>query len=258
MTAVATIRSSLLDQSGAAHAFFTRQDGVSQGVYATLNGGVGSRDLPESVAENRRRMAQALGVPPERLLIPYQIHSIDAVGVEAPWGADERPRCDALVTAARGLAIGVTGADCGMILFHDAANGVIGAAHAGWTGALGGVLEATVARMEEAGARRATIVAALGPTIARKSYEVGPEFVERFTTADAKNSRFFEKSARGEHAWFDLPAYIGERLVRAGVGRFEDLALDTYSDEERFFSYRRSVHRGEPDYGRLVGAIVLR
>lgn len=258
MTNAAAIHSPLLKDTRASHAFFTRQGGVSAGVYATLNGGVGSRDTPASIAENRRRMAQALGVAPERLLIPYQVHSADARVVEAPWANEERPRCDAIVTAARGLAIGVTGADCGMILFHDSTNGVIGAAHAGWKGALTGVLEGAVARMETIGASRERIAAVLGPMIAQRSYEVGPEFVARFTSEDPENRRFFEPSPDSDRAFFDLPSYIGERLARAGVGRFDDLALDTYGDEERFFSYRRSVHRGEPDYGRLVGAIVLR
>lgn len=258
MSAAHAIRSALLEGSGAAHAFFTRRGGVSQGVYATLNGGVGSRDLPELVAENRRRMAQALGVPPHCLLIPYQVHSTTAIAVDAPWAAQQRPHCDGLATATSGLALGVTGADCGMILFHDGSRGVIGAAHAGWKGALNGVLETTVERMEELGALRKNIVAALGPTIARQSYEVGPEFVERFEAADPQSAPFFDRSAAGARAHFDLPSYIGERLRRFGLGEFEDLSLDTYRDEERLFSYRRSIHRGEPDYGRLVAAITLR
>jgi polyphenol oxidase len=258
MNELVALRSPLLDGEGAAHAFFTRQGGVSTAVYATLNGGVGSRDAAAAVAENRRRMALALGAAPERLLAPFQIHSPDALTVEAPWPEGERPRCDALTTRTPGLALAVTGADCGMILFHDAAHGVIAAAHAGWKGALSGVLEATVDSMERLGARRADVAAALGPTIGRSSYEVEPEFVARFHAEDPASERFFSASARPGRAQFDLPAYIGERLARAGVNRFDDLALDTYADDSRFFSYRRSVHRGEPDYGRLVSAIMLR
>ena len=247
-----------LDHPGIGHAFFTRQGGVSEGVYASLNGGVGSRDAPDAVAENRARMAAALGVPAERLLVPYQIHSADALAVEAPWAADARPRCDALVTATPGLALGVTGADCGIALFHDPGARVIGAAHAGWKGALTGVLEATLAAMERLGASRRGIHVALGPTIAQKSYEVGPEFVTRFAEADRSSDRFFVPSTREGHSLFDLPGFIGARLAAAGVARFENLALDTYADPERFYSYRRSVHRQEPDYGRLVAAIALK
>jgi len=246
----------LLERNGISHAFFTRDGGVSQGVYASLNGGVGSSDAPAAVSENRRRMAQQLGVRADRLLIPYQTHSAEALVVTTAWEEAQRPRCDALVTNAPGLAIGVTGADCGMILLHDPGSGVIGAAHAGWKGALGGVLEAVVAQMESLGASRACILAALGPTIARASYEVGPEFVEKFLQKDAESGRFFAQAPSGRDC-FDLPAYIGERLRRAGVSRFEDLDLDTYGDEQRFFSYRRSVHRSEADYGRMVGAIAL-
>ena len=249
------LRSALLDAPGLRHAFFTRRGGVSAGIYASLNGGAGSSDAPEAVAENKRRMAAALAVAPDRLLIPYQIHSAQAVCVEAPWA--ERPRCDGVATRARGLALGVTGADCGIILFHDPAAGVIGAAHAGWKGALDGVLESTLARMEELGAARARIRAALGPTIAQPSYEVGPDFLDRFRAADPGSVRFFRQAEAGDRAFFDLPAYIGARLERAGVGDFEDLRLDTYADEARFYSYRRSTHRKEPDFGRLVAAIAL-
>ena len=234
------------------HAFFTREGGVSSGLYATLNGGVGSRDAAEAVAENRRRMAAHLDAA--TLLVPYQVHSPICLAVSAPW--DERPRVDALATATPGLAIGVTGADCGMILFADNEAGVVGAAHAGWQGAFGGVLEATLDTMERLGARRADMVAVLGPTIGPASYEVGPEFSARFLERDADYVAFFTPSAREGHAMFDLPGFIGHRLRAAGVGRFENLALDTYADERRFFSYRRTTHRAEPDYGRLISAIV--
>jgi len=254
--ALPVVQSDLLQADGIAHAFFTRQGGVSQGVYASLNGGRGSRDNPEHVAENLGLMADALGVTREKFLLPYLVHSPDCVIVDAPFGA-ERPRCDALVTRTRGLALGVTGADCGILLFSDAQAGVIGAAHAGWKGAFTGVLEETLQKMEEAGASRPSIHVVLGPTIAQASYEVGPEFRARFVEADPKNAWFFAPSARDAHYMFDLPAYIGARLKANGVGRFENLALDTYADETRFFSYRRSVHKAEEDYGRLVAAIAL-
>ena len=234
------------------HAFFTREGGVSTGVYASFNGGVGSRDVPEAVAENRRRMAAHLGAAV--LLVPYQIHSPTCLAVHEPWA--ERPRADALATATPGLALGVTGADCGMILYADATAGVVGAAHAGWQGAFGGVLEATLDTMEGLGARRADVVAVLGPTIGPASYEVGPEFSARFVARDPDYAAFFASSPREGHAMFDLPGFIGHRLHAAGVGRFENLALDTYTDERRFFSYRRTTHRAEPDYGRLISAIV--
>jgi YfiH family protein len=247
----------MLRLPGVRHGFFTRVGGVSEGVYASLNGGVGSRDAPEAVAENRSRAAVALGVEPERLAVPYQIHSPDAVEISEPWKPSGRPRCDALATATRGLALGVTGADCGMILFADQRARVIGAAHAGWKGALNGVVEATVAAMERLGAKRRDVAAALGPCIGRASYEVGPEFVAAFAAADEDVARYFSPSRRAGHSMFDLNAYIAERAGRAGIGRFDDLALDTYADEERFFSYRRTTHRKEPDYGRLMSVIVL-
>jgi YfiH family protein len=250
------IQSDILKADGVSHAFFTREGGVSGGVYASLNGGRGSRDNPDHVAENLGRMADTLGVQCENFLLPFLVHSPDCLLVDAPFGA-ERPRCDALVTKTRGLALGVTGADCGILLFSDAQAGVIGAAHAGWKGAFTGVLEAMLQKMEEAGASRPSIHVVLGPTIAQASYEVGPEFRARFIEADPKNAWFFAPSARDAHYMFDLPAYIGARLKANGVGRFDNLGLDTYADETRFYSYRRSVHRQEDDYGRLVAAIAL-
>jgi YfiH family protein len=250
------IRSPLLALPGVRHAFFTREGGVSTGVYASLNGGVGSRDDPAAVAENRRRMAESLGVGPDRLAIPFQVHSAEALLIEAPFGA-ERPRVDGLVTRTAGLAIGVTGADCGIVLLADPEARVVGAVHAGWKGALTGALEATLDRMVAAGARKSATVAVLGPTIGQASYEVGPEFVDRFVETDPNSARFFRASTREGHSLFDLPGFIGSRLMAAGVGRFESLGLDTYADEARFFSYRRATHRGEPDYGRLVAGIAL-
>ena len=239
------------------HGFFTRRGGVSTGVYATLNGGVGSSDEPAAVGENRRRMAETLGVAADALLVPYQVHSAEALAVTAPF-AGERPRCDALVTATPGLALGVTGADCGVLLFADGEARVIGAAHAGWKGALGGILEATLDAMGALGATRETISVVLGPTIAAASYEVGPEFAARFTEIDGAYAHCFAASPRrAGHAMFDLPGFVRLRLERAGVSRFTDLALDTYADETRFFSYRRCTHRREADYGRHIAAITL-
>jgi YfiH family protein len=246
-----------LQLPGLAHGFFTRLGGVSHGVYASLNVGVGSRDAPEAVTENRVRVAAALGVEPERLAVPFQIHSPEAVAISERWPPGARPRCDALVTATPGLALGVTGADCGMILFADRRARVIGAAHAGWKGALTGVVETTVMAMERLGARRSDIVAALGPCIGPRSYEVGPEFVAAFAAVGDDAAGCFTPSRRAGHSMFDLNAYIAERASRAGIGSFEDLRLDTYSDEQRFFSYRRATHRKEPDYGRLLSVIVM-
>ena len=257
MSAVEYLTLDALNLPGVRHAFFTRRGGSSIGVYESLNGGVGSRDAPEAVASNRARMATALGVTPERLAVPYQVHSPDVVAISEPWSPDARPRCDGIVTATPGLALGVTGADCGMILFADAEARVIGAAHAGWGGALAGVIEATVAAMVRLGALRAGIRAALGPCIAQASYEVGAEFVAAFAGTDDEHARFFVPSVNAGRSMFDLHGYIALRAARAGIGAFEDCGLDTYADEDRFFSYRRATHREEPDYGRLVSAITL-
>jgi hypothetical protein len=251
-----TLASPLLSAiPGLRHAFFTRDGGVSEGFYGSLNGGIGSNDDPGNVAENRRRMAEQMGVAPANFLSAWQIHSPDAVVATGPW-AGERPRADAIVTRTEGLALGVTAADCGPILFVDPNARVIGAAHAGWKGALTGVLESTVEAMEKLGAERGGIVAAIGPLIRQHSYEVGDEFVERFIEADADNAAFFLPATRAGHAMFDLAGFIRMRLENAGVLMIDDIGVDTYSDE-RFYSYRRSVHRQEPDYGRHVHAIAL-
>ncbi|PPD43388.1 MAG: polyphenol oxidase [Methylocystis sp.] len=257
MTVPPALTAQNLGLPGVRHAFFTREGGVSEGVYGSLNGGVGSKDAPERVAENRARMAARVGVPAERLLVPFQIHSADALTVDAPWAPDERPRCDGLVTREVSLALGVTGADCGMLLFADARAGVIGACHAGWKGAFTGMIEATVAAMEAQGARRGDIHIALGPAIGAQSYEVGPEFSERFLEEDKAYARFFAPSPRDGHAMFDLQGFIAHRAERLEVASFERLGIDTYADEARCYSYRRCTHRGEPDYGRLVSAIAL-
>jgi len=241
---------------GLRHAFFSREGGVSDGIYASLNGGLGSNDDPAAVAENRRRMAEQMGVPPSHFLGVHQSHSPDAAVATGPWQGASRPRADAIVTRTEGLAIGITAADCGPLLLVDPDTRVIGAAHAGWKGALTGIVESTIEAMEKLGAERAGIVAAIGPLIRQPSYEVGNEFVERFMEEDAENTLFFLPAAREGHAMFDLAGFIRARLENAGVLVIDDIGIDTYSDE-RFFSYRRSVHRKEPDYGRHVHAIVL-
>ena len=243
--------------TGIRHAFFTRAGGVSTGLYASLNGGVGSNDASANVAENRARMAAALGVPPDRLLTAHQVHSPDVVVADKPWALETRPRADAIVTRTPALAIGISTADCGPLLLADAEAGVIGAAHAGWRGALTGVIETTIAAMEALGAERSRIAAALGPTIRQPNYEVGPEFVARFLAASPDNERFFAPSERAGHAMFDLAGYIADRVQRAGIATFEDLALCNYAEPERFFSYRRTTKLGEPDYGRHINAIAL-
>lgn len=252
------IRSPLLsDLPGIAHGFFTREGGVSEGLYASLNVGLGSADARDRVLANRGRVATALGVAPDALALPYQIHSPDVAVVEEAWAPGEGPKADAVVTARTGVAVGVATADCGPILFADASARVVGAAHAGWQGAFKGVIEATVAAMEGLGAQRGGIVAVLGPTISAAAYEVGPEFVARFVEREPGWARFFAPSTKAGHAMFDLPAFVALRLAEAGVARSGDLGLCTYADEARFFSYRRTTHRREPDYGRLVSAIAL-
>jgi YfiH family protein len=241
---------------GLRHAFFTREGGVSEGVYAGLNGGLGSSDDPARVRENRRRMADKMGVAPAQFLSVHQIHSPDAIVATGPWEGPARPKADAIVTASPGLAVSITAADCGPVLLVDPNARVIGAAHAGWKGALTGIVESTILTMEKLGADRSHMVAAIGPLIRQESYEVGGEFVERFLDADADNAMYFIPSNRDGHAMFDLAGFIRNRLEKAGVLMIDDLGVDTYSDE-RCYSYRRSVHRKEADYGRHVHAIAL-
>ena len=246
----------LAGEAGIRHAFFTREGGVSTGIYASLNGGLGSSDDPAAIAENRARMARHLSVAPENLISLDPVHSADVEVVTGPWPGD-RPKADAMVTTASHVALGVTTADCGPILFADGEARVIGAAHAGWKGAFTGIVGATVTAMEKLGARRERITAVLGPMISARAYEVGPEFIERFKAENQTYSRFFTPSERAAHAMFDLPAFIGLKAQEAGIGRFVDMGLCTYGDEKRFFSYRRTTHRGERDYGRLIAAIAL-
>jgi YfiH family protein len=238
------------------HGFFTREGGVSNGLYASLNGGTGSKDKPEHVTENRTRMAAALGCSPRSFLTAHQVHSPDVVIAATPWSADDKPRADAIVTRMPSLAIGISTADCGPVLMADVEGGVIGAAHAGWRGALTGVLEATVDTMEGLGARRERIIAALGPMIRQQNYEVGQDVIAKFTNADAASKAFFAPATRKGHAMFDLAGYIVARLKRAGVD-CDDLGVCTYADEARCYSFRRSTHRNEPDYGRHINSIML-
>jgi polyphenol oxidase len=251
------IQAPTLALSAIRHAFFTREGGVSGGLYSSLNGGVGSRDDAGHVAENRARMAATLGVAPNCLLTAYQIHSPHVVVAEAPWPVETRPRADAIVTRTGGLAIGVSTADCGPILLADPVARVIGAAHAGWRGALTGVAEATVAAMEQLGAERRQIRAALGPMIRQDNYEVGPDLIARFAAEDQGSERFFRPAGRDGHALFDLGGYIAARLERAGIQQIENLRLCTYAEPARFFSFRRTTHGAEADYGRHVNAIAL-
>ena len=253
-----TLESLLLSSvPGIRHAFFTRAGGVSSGIYSGLNGGLGSNDVQENVLENRRRMAAALEVPADKLLTLHQTHSPDVIVATEPWPTLVRPKGDAMVTKVPGIALGVTAADCGPVLMVDAKARVIGAAHAGWKGALAGVLESTIDAMEGEGASRDDVVVALGPMLRQRNYEVGMEFVARFEEADADNARFFASASRNGHAMFDLPGYIHARLAAAGVLMVDDIDLCTYADEDSFFSYRRSTHRKEADYGRHIHAIVL-
>ena len=251
------IHAEALNIKGLTHGFFTRQGGVSTGLYGSLNGGLGSDDKPDNVHENRRRMAKALGASPEHFLSLYQIHSADVVTVTTPWPVQDRPKADAMVTQLEGVTLAIATADCGPVLFADKTAGVIGAAHAGWKGAFTGVLEATIEAMEKLGAKREHITAVLGPTISQKAYEVGAEFKAQFLAADVDHAAFFSPVERPEKSLFDLPAFITHRMKEASVGTFVNLALCTYSDETRFFSYRRTTHRSEKDYGRLISAISL-
>ncbi|HEU4968478.1 peptidoglycan editing factor PgeF [Sphingomonas sp.] len=247
---VEVIRSPLLD--AVPHGFLGRRGGVSTGVCAGLNVGTGSGDDPAAIEENRRRAVTAL-MPEARLVTVYQIHSADCVAAE-PWSLADRPKADAIVTDRPGLLLGILTADCAPVLLADAEAGVVGAAHAGWKGALAGITDSAVAAMERLGARRERIAAAIGPCIARASYEVDDAFARRFEQADPENERFFAAGRPGHHR-FDLEAYVAARLASAGIARVDALGLDTYADESRFYSFRRATHRGEPDYGRQISLI---
>ena len=240
---------------GVAHGFFTRQGGVSEGIYASLNTGLGSSDERASVLENRARILAALGG--ETLCTLYQHHSALCATADGPWKEGRPPRADAAVTARPGVAVAVNTADCTPVLFADAENGVVAAAHAGWKGALGGVLQSTLSAMEKLGAKRENIVCAIGPVISRENYEVGPEFFARFVKEDPGYANLFAPAARAEHFLFDLPGFVRLTLERAGVDQMEDLRRCTFAEGDLFFSYRRSRRDGEPDYGRQLSAIML-
>ncbi|MGP1254996.1 MAG: peptidoglycan editing factor PgeF [Kiloniellales bacterium] len=248
----------LNDLPGVRHAFFSREGGVSQGIYASLNCGPGSDDDPAAVRENRRRALAQLDLPGEALATLHQTHSSDVVEVTEPWDIGAGPRADGMVTTRRNVALGVLAADCAPVLLADAAAGVIGACHAGWKGAVGGVLEGTVAEMVRLGATAERIVAGIGPCIAQRSYEVGAEFAAPFVDQDAGNAKFFSPSARvPEKQHFDLRGYVARRLTLAGVGNVKILPCDTCAEPQRFFSYRRATKAGESDYGRLLSVIFL-
>jgi YfiH family protein len=242
------------DALTARHGFFTRKGGASSGIFAGLNCGTGSTDQAEIVAINRARVAEAMGLPPEALVTVHQVHSARALPVTGPLTV--RPEADAMVTKTPGVLLAVLTADCQPVLFHDPAAGVIGAAHAGWRGAVDGVLEATLDAMEMLGATRANTRAVIGPTISQKAYEVGPEFFDRFRDEDPDSTRFFVNGPNGRML-FDLPGYGLYRLRSAGVGQAEWTGHCTYSDPARFYSYRRTTHAGEADYGRLISTIRL-
>jgi len=253
MSDVEVIRADVL--AGIPHGFLGRRGGVSSGIFASLNVGFGSSDDREAVGENRRRAVEAV-LPNAALATLYQVHSADVVTVAAPFDDDQRPHADALVTNRPGMLLGVLAADCVPVLFADRQAGVIGAAHSGWKGAIAGVTDSTIAAMEALGAERERIVAAIGPCIGRASYEVDDGFLRRFEDADPANERFFSAGRPGHHQ-FDIEAYVAARLAGAGIGRAECLGLDTYADPDRFFSFRRSTHRGEADYGRQISLIGL-
>jgi YfiH family protein len=253
------LKSASLDNvTGIRHAFFTREGGVSNGIYASLNCGAGSSDDPNNVIENKRRAAAHLKLAEDRLVTLYQVHSPDVVTLTDPAPIlANRPEADAMVTRTPGVALGILTADCAPVLFADADAGVIGAAHAGWRGALGGVVENTVAAMEDLGATRRGIRATIGPCIAQNSYQVGADFPDPFIEDDPGAVILFRPDGETDKHLFDLQGYILRRLEEAGIGSLGALDLDTYADEDLFFSYRRTCHREEDDYGRGLSAITL-
>lgn len=240
------------------HGFFTRIGGISQGVFSGMNCAFSSGDDPEHIAINREKVAEALDVAPENLLTLKQIHSAKVVTVAQNWTHQTAPQADALVTNQKGVAIGILTADCAPVLLADKKERIIGAAHAGWKGALGGVIENTVAAMEKLGAARGNIVAAIGPCICAASYEVSADFDKPFLEQDAQNAQFFKPAGRDGHLMFDLPAFVTHRLRAAGIETVLDTQQDTLPNETAFYSYRRTCQRGEKDYGRQISAIVIR
>ena len=257
MSALEPLQANGLVLPSVGHGFFTRRGGVSRGAFAALNCGLSNGDDPDSVRTNRALAAEALGAAADGLVTCWQVHGAEAVRVERPWRPADRPKADALVTDRPGIALGVLAADCGPVLLADPGAGVIGAAHAGWRGALSGVLEAAVAAMTVLGATPARITAALGPCIGQASYEVGPEFRSRFLAEDPASADRFALPAPNARPHFDLKGYVADRLARAGVGRIEVLSDDTYANPERFFSFRRTTHEGGGGFGVMLSAIVL-
>ncbi len=248
----------LADLPGVRHGFFTRKGGVSEGIYGSLNCGHGSDDARAAVTENRRRVAVALGErEAEQVVTLYQVHSATALVVDRPLPREDLPKADALVTRTKGVVVGALAADCTPVLFADGAAGVVAAAHAGWRGAFGGVLEATITEMEKLGARRSQIRAAVGPCINQASYEVGPEFEAQFLAADPSLSGFFVRYEPEGRPHFDLPGFVAFRLERAGLETVERQSACTFTNESLFFSYRRTTRLKQPDYGRQISAIVL-
>ncbi len=258
MITATTLKSDLLNEAkDIRHAFFTREGGISEGIYQSLNCGYGSNDDRTAVTENRRRAAEYLGSSHEDIATAHQVHSAKALVINAPFGPDGPPQADALVTQTPGLAIGVLAADCTPVLFADQQAKVVGAAHAGWRGASSGILEATLEVMEAVGAKRNRIYAAIGPTIHQPNYEVGPEFEAEFLKRDTNNQRFFVRYSEGGNPFFDLPGFCYARLQAASVRFIDNIAQCTYENDSLFFSYRRKTHGSEPDYGRQISAIAI-
>jgi YfiH family protein len=240
------------------HGFFDRKGGSSQGIYASLNCGLGSADNKDIVLNNRAHVASRLNLSPDQLINTHQYHSPEVLTVTKPWSIADAPKADGMVTNVANIGLGILTADCAPILFADQNAGVIGAAHAGWRGAVSGVTDNIIAAMEALGARRSAIVAVIGPTISQEAYEVGPEFIAEFLKQDAAHQLFFTPSKRDKHFMFDLPEYLLQRLQRANIADVSWVEICTYAHEEEFFSYRRTTHRGEKDYGRQISVITLK
>lgn len=259
MTSLDPIHADALQgHDGLKHGFFTRQGGASAGIYRSLNCGFGSKDDEAAVAENRARVAGYFGIEADYLHTVYQVHGRDVVELTGPWRREQATRADAMVSRTPGVALGVLAADCTPVLLADPQAGVVGAAHAGWRGALAGVTDAVIDAMADLGARRERVRAAIGPCIGKDSYEVGPEFRQEFLAVEAVNKTYFRPAARAGHYFFDLPGYVAARLAAARIGAVERHDINTYANDERCFSYRRSVHRQEADYGRAISVIMVR
>ncbi len=242
---------------GIRHGFFERKNGASQGLYTSLNCGLGSGDDRQTVLKNRTAVATRLSLAPAHLLTAYQHHSPDVITVTEPWNITEPPKADGMVTNVSNIGLGLLTADCAPVLFADATSGVIGAAHAGWRGAIAGVTDNIITAMENLGSQRSKIIAVIGPAISQNAYEVGPEFIENFLAQDPAHQQFFKPSLREKHFMFDLPGYLTHRLERANISAVSSIEKCTYAHEDQFFSYRRATHRNEDDYGRQISVITL-